>query len=265
MCKSEPRYPPISRRRRKSNESRSYGNRENQSKEPSRRRSSSRQDHHKHRHRGSSSNFGLSKRRTDRRSGSRSDSGSIGNRGERSRYHRGYERNRSRSHSRGYRYRGEGHRSDERRGGTIDRRKRTATRYTPQEGAPSLEEDRETGPVSEVAVPPQKADTTSLLLDVYGEQSGVNLGVLNDEFKELNYSRAYGIDVSSFSFVQSDIFNVELPRENKPLSTYERRQRRKEEILKHPDRFWKCKKCESMNYLSAYECTRCQQLRNANY
>ncbi|KAK1933285.1 hypothetical protein X943_002998 [Babesia divergens] len=111
----------------------------------------------------------------------------------------------------------------------------------------------------------QVTDTNTLLFGTLGEGTDINLGMLNNEFSQLNYSKAYGIDITNFAVVQSDILKVDIPRENKPLSSYERRQRYKEEIRKHPDRFWKCKRCSYMNYLSNYECTGCQQLRNANY
>ncbi|ORM42215.1 uncharacterized protein BXIN_1000 [Babesia sp. Xinjiang] len=108
------------------------------------------------------------------------------------------------------------------------------------------------------------AGTTTLLKRTIGERTDVSLDILNHEFRELNYAKAYGIDITGFVGVQADILKVETQGETKPMSNYQRRQLRKEEILKHPDRFWKCNRCGYMNYLSNYECTGCQQLRNAN-
>ncbi|EDO07745.1 hypothetical protein BBOV_III001780 [Babesia bovis T2Bo] len=109
-----------------------------------------------------------------------------------------------------------------------------------------------------------QSDTAAMLRSTLGNSTDITLDSLNSEFREMNYSRAYGIDISGFVGVQSEVLKVDIPTEQKPLSNYERRQQRKEEILKHPDRFWKCKRCGYMNYLSNYECTGCQQLRNAN-
>ncbi|GIX62153.1 uncharacterized protein BcabD6B2_15880 [Babesia caballi] len=107
-------------------------------------------------------------------------------------------------------------------------------------------------------------DTTALLKSALGDRTDINVATLNNEFRELNYSKAYGIDITGFVGVQPDVLTVVIPTESKPLTNYERRKHRKEEILQHPERFWKCNKCEFMNYLSNYECTVCQHLRNAN-
>ncbi|CDR96413.1 hypothetical protein, conserved [Babesia bigemina] len=108
------------------------------------------------------------------------------------------------------------------------------------------------------------ADTTAMLQHALGERTDINVAALSNEFKELNYSKAYGIDITGFVGMQPEILNVNVPTEAKPVSRQQRRQFRKEEIRNHPDRFWKCNKCEFMNYLSNYQCDGCQQLRNAN-
>ncbi|GBE59515.1 hypothetical protein, conserved [Babesia ovata] len=108
------------------------------------------------------------------------------------------------------------------------------------------------------------ADTTAMLKKALGDRTDVNVAILNNEFKELNYAKAYGLDITGFVGMQPDILNVNMPTEAKPVSRQQRRQYRKEEIKNHPDRFWKCNKCAYMNYLSNYECTGCHYLRDAN-
>ncbi|KAK1444395.1 hypothetical protein BgAZ_103010 [Babesia gibsoni] len=216
-------------------------------------------DRHSHRIRLDSSNESYTSRSSSRSSYGKRRSRAHG------RHHDRRELRRSRSRERHHRYRKghhDEHKSRERRDSSRHSR-RIPEKHT-SGGSNSIGRDAHLSSSTDAETSQNREGKDSILLSLVGDGKEASLGMLNNEFRELNYSRAYGIDVSNFSFAQDDILKVELPRENKQLSTYEKRQRIKEEIAKYPERFWKCKKCESMNYLSSYQCSRCQQLRNAN-
>ncbi|UKK01090.1 hypothetical protein MACK_001903 [Theileria orientalis] len=86
---------------------------------------------------------------------------------------------------------------------------------------------------------------------------------LKHEFEVSNYTKAYGLDISGFVGLSSQILNATSSSEENKLNIFERKKIREHELKHHKERFWKCKKCDFMNYLSNYECKRCKGLRGS--
>ncbi|EKX73265.1 conserved hypothetical protein [Theileria equi strain WA] len=86
---------------------------------------------------------------------------------------------------------------------------------------------------------------------------------LQKEFELSNYSKAYGLDLSGFVGLSSEILSIGSISKDKEYTKAERKKFREEEIKLHKDRFWKCKKCSFMNYLSNYACMGCKGLKGA--
>ncbi|XP_955359.1 uncharacterized protein TA18850 [Theileria annulata] len=84
---------------------------------------------------------------------------------------------------------------------------------------------------------------------------------LREEFEKSAFDRAYGLDISGFVGISSEILGATSVSEETRLTRTERRKHREHELKHHQERFWKCKRCEFMNYLSNYECKRCKALR----
>ncbi|KAK2194621.1 zinc finger protein [Babesia duncani] len=91
----------------------------------------------------------------------------------------------------------------------------------------------------------------------------LNSEKLRNDFEADNYAKAYGIDVSGFVGLTSELLQVGMLSKPEEKTKEQRRLSRKEEIRLHPDRFWKCKKCSYMNYQSNYFCMGCNGLKQA--
>ncbi|BAM40948.1 uncharacterized protein TOT_030000209 [Theileria orientalis strain Shintoku] len=93
--------------------------------------------------------------------------------------------------------------------------------------------------------------------------TSIESDTLKHEFEVSNFSKAYGLDLSGFVGLSSQILNVTSSSEENKLTRLERKKIRDHELRHHQERFWKCKKCDFMNYLSNYECKRCKGLRGS--
>ncbi|EAN30499.1 hypothetical protein TpMuguga_03g00658 [Theileria parva strain Muguga] len=81
---------------------------------------------------------------------------------------------------------------------------------------------------------------------------------LREEFERSAFDKAYGLDIS-------EILTATTVSEGSKLSRSDRRRHREHELKHHQERFWKCKRCEFMNYLSNYECKHCKTLRHTSH
>ncbi|UKJ88699.1 hypothetical protein MACJ_001943 [Theileria orientalis] len=103
-------------------------------------------------------------------------------------------------------------------------------------------------------------DSTSNSFDSH---TNIESDTLKHEFEVSNYTKAYGLDISGFVGLSSQILNATSSSEETKLNRFERKKIREHELKHHKERFWKCKKCDFMNYLSNYECKRCKGLRGS--